>query len=137
MADLFLRNSVCLGVLLINFAVQAQSPTKANDSTTPLHLLKPSYPIPYGQPSVADVTGVLRRIYTYLDASTPTQLIDKETKKDVVSSGSFNPNAIFSGVLLTLACYKQAKRRETLDLPIIPINAYSSLPNKCRIFERR
>ncbi|GAB3711565.1 glycoside hydrolase family 88 protein [Spirosoma flavus] len=80
--------------LLLSILVQAQ-PAKTNDSTTPLHLLKPNYPVPYGQPSVANVTAVLNRIYTYLDANTPTQLIDKETKKDITASATFNPNAIF------------------------------------------
>ncbi|GAB3033329.1 glycoside hydrolase family 88/105 protein [Spirosoma pulveris] len=68
---------------------------KANDSTTPLHLLQPDYPVPYGQPKPEDVKKVIDRIYTYLDANTPTQLIDKETKKDITPGGSFNPNAIF------------------------------------------
>ncbi len=88
--------SLLFAVLLTGTSLYAQpgSP-KANDSTTPLHLLKPDYPVPYGQPKVEEVTGVLRRIYTYLDANTPTQLIDKETKKDLTPGGTFNPNAIF------------------------------------------
>ncbi|WP_082111528.1 glycoside hydrolase family 88/105 protein [Spirosoma radiotolerans] len=68
---------------------------KANDSTTPLHLLQPDYPVPYGQPKVADVTNALNRIYTYLEANTPTQLVDKETNKELTPGGTFNPNAIF------------------------------------------
>ncbi|GAB3723720.1 glycoside hydrolase family 88/105 protein [Spirosoma lituiforme] len=89
-----------LGLLLAGLTVgltlhaQPGAP-KANDSTTPLHLLQPDCPVPYGQPKVNEVTGVLNRIYTYLEANTPTQLIDKETKKELIASGTFNPNAIF------------------------------------------
>lgn len=89
-----------LGLLLagltVSLTLHAQpGAPKANDSTTPLHLLQPDYPVPYGQPKPDDVAGVLNRIYTYLDANTPTQLIDKETKKDITTNGPFNPNAIF------------------------------------------
>ena len=87
-----------LGLLLVGLSVgsplYAQQP-KANDSTTPLHLLKPDYPVPYGQPKVEEVASVLHRIYSYLDANTPTQLIDKETKKDITPGIPFNANAIF------------------------------------------
>ncbi len=98
-------SNACLSILfsglvtvgsLTSGVIQAQSvKPKANDSTTPLHLLQPDYPVPYGQPKIEEVTGVIRRIYTYLDANTPTQLIDKETKKDLVPGKPFNPNAMF------------------------------------------
>lgn len=90
------RLGVFAAVFVLSGPLQAQpKPAKPNDSTTPLHLLKPDYPVPYGQPNVEGVTAVLRRIHTYLEANTPTQLVDKETKKEVVPGGAFNPNAIF------------------------------------------
>ena len=96
MADFLRRFCVFASVYVLSFSLQAQpKPAKPNDSTTPLHLLKPDYPVPYGQPEVEDVTGVLRRIHTYLEANTPTQLIDKETKKDITPGSTFNQNAIF------------------------------------------
>ena len=92
---------------LVSGGLHAQpAKPKANDSTTPLHLLQPDYPVPYGQPKVEEVTGVIRRIYTYLDANTPTQLIDKETKKDLVPGGTFNPNAIFKPGDFRLVSYE-------------------------------
>jgi len=47
---------------------------KQNDVVTPLHTLKPDYPIPYVVPSKESVKNVLDRVYTYLDAVTPMQL---------------------------------------------------------------
>ncbi|MEZ0538160.1 glycoside hydrolase family 88/105 protein [Fibrella arboris] len=79
---------------LTSGTVTAQNAPKANDSTTPLHLLKPDYPVPYGQPKVADVTQVLDRVYTYLDTTTPAELVDKTTGKAITDLGTFNPNAI-------------------------------------------
>lgn len=58
-------------------------PNKGNDATTPLHLLKPDYVVPYGQPSVESIAGVLNRIHGYLDATTPTQLVQKTTSEVV------------------------------------------------------
>jgi rhamnogalacturonyl hydrolase YesR len=61
----------------------AQQTSKTNDVTTPLHLMKPDYPTPYGKPAVEDITKVLNRVYTYLDAVTPAKMVDG--KKDEIS----------------------------------------------------
>lgn len=85
--------------LLINLVAHTPlrgqaTPPKANDSTTPLHLLKPDYPVPYGQPSVADVTTVLNRVHGYLNGVTPTQVIDRQTGQVITDFTTFNSNAI-------------------------------------------
>ena len=69
------------------------TPAKANDVTTPLHALQPDYPVPYGVPDSANVVGVLNRIYTYLAANTPAQLIDKQTGQPITNLNTFNANA--------------------------------------------
>ncbi len=50
----------CFVALLLNFAmwVTAQQTTQHNDVTTPLHLMKPDYPTPYGKP-VIDIFNFL------------------------------------------------------------------------------
>lgn len=84
-----------VGLLPGNALLFAQKvPPKANDSTTPLHLLQPDYPVPYGQPTVEDVMKVLNRVYTYLDSTTPAQLIDRQTGQPITDLKTFNPNAI-------------------------------------------
>lgn len=71
----------------------AQTAPKANDSTTPLHLLKADYPVPYGQPKPDEITKVLARVYTYLDGTTPAELIDRQTGQAITDLTKFNPNA--------------------------------------------
>ncbi len=83
--------ALLLGTYL--FAAAQNTPPKANDTTTPLHLLQPDYPVPYGQPTADQVTKVLNRVYTYIDAVTPAQLIDKQTGQPITDFTKFNPNA--------------------------------------------
>lgn len=55
-----------LALLLLGAApllAQPTAPPKANDTTTPLHLLKPDYPVPYGQARAEEVKQVLDRVY--------------------------------------------------------------------------
>ncbi|MCD8538546.1 MAG: glycoside hydrolase family 88 protein, partial [Leadbetterella sp.] len=54
---------------------------QVNDSNTPLHLLKPDYPHAYGKADVQSVKADLDRIFIYLDAVTPVQVVDKTSGK--------------------------------------------------------
>lgn len=72
-----IRNILAALVLFPVFAFsQNQLAKPQNDATSPLHLLQPAYETPYVVPTAADITKVLDRIYNYLDATTPTQLVD-------------------------------------------------------------
>lgn len=53
--------------------------TNANDSNTPLHLLQPDYPVPYGIPKVEGIKPVLDRIHAYLESVTPTAFVNTKT----------------------------------------------------------
>lgn len=53
--------------------------TNANDSNTPLHLLKPDYPIPYGLVQESDVKAVLDRVHAYLSQVTPPAFVNSKT----------------------------------------------------------
>ncbi|QKZ13129.1 glycoside hydrolase family 105 protein [Spirosoma sp. KUDC1026] len=107
-----MRKSATLSAVLLWSATIAlpvlgqTKPAKVNDSTTPLHLLQPDYPVPYGQPKVADVTAVLDRVYTYLDKVTPTQVIDKETGKEITDFARFQPNAVIKPGDFRLTSYE-------------------------------
>jgi unsaturated rhamnogalacturonyl hydrolase len=50
-----------------------------NDVTTPLHAMKPDYIVPYQPMSKEDVKKVLDRIFNYLDAVTPAQMVNRQT----------------------------------------------------------
>jgi len=82
----------------------AQGP--ANDVTAPLHAMKVDYPTPYGTPAVADVTKVLDRVYTYLDAVTPAQVIDSKTKQEVKDFSKLNDDTIFAPGDFRLTSYE-------------------------------
>lgn len=56
---------------------------EGNDSSTPLHLLTPDYPTPYGVPDADQVKAAIDRIRTYLSATTPTKLEDRRTHQPV------------------------------------------------------
>ena len=71
------------------------APAKGNDVTTPLHLLKPAYVTPYGETKPADVKAVLDKVYNYLNASTPAELVDQTTNTAITDLSKANSNSIF------------------------------------------
>ncbi len=46
-----------------------------NDMTTPLHLLKPDYKIPYGELTATQVKADIDRVFMYIDGHTPVRLV--------------------------------------------------------------
>lgn len=70
------------------------SQQKTNDVTTPLHLMKPDYPVPYGAPSKENVKADLDRVFSYLDAVTPVQMINKQTGETVNEIDKLDTNTI-------------------------------------------
>jgi len=81
-------------------------PPKITDSNTPLHLLQPDYPVPYGPAKVEDITAVLNRIYNYLDVSTPAKLIDRQTKMAVADISKLTPGSVFEPGVFRLISYE-------------------------------
>src|SRR5512141_2597016 len=63
----------------------------ATDANTPLHLLKPDYPVPYGPIPPAQIVDVLQRVRRYLEASTPARIVARETGQplaDLATAGA-------------------------------------------------
>jgi len=67
---------------------------KSNDVTTPLHAMKVDYPVPYEAPAKENVKAVLDRIFNYLDATTPAQMINKQSGEIVNGIGQLDTNTI-------------------------------------------
>ncbi len=80
--------------------------TKGNDVTTPLHLLQPDYKIPYGIPATDNVKKVLKRIYSYLDAVTPAQFVDRRTQKPVTDLATIDTNTVIKTGDFRLTSYE-------------------------------
>jgi rhamnogalacturonyl hydrolase YesR len=91
----------------LSFPVLSQvSLTKVNDSNTPLHLLPPDYPVPYGPQKTEEIAAVLNRIYTFLDASTPAKVIDRQSKNEITDLAKLTPDAIFEPGVFRLISYE-------------------------------
>ena len=88
---LFLCIAMCTGVPA--FAQYVEH--RGNDVTSPLHLLKPAYVTPYGETKMADVKASLDRIYSYLDKTTPFELINKVSGKVVSDLKKADSSSIF------------------------------------------
>ncbi|UZR98896.1 glycoside hydrolase family 88/105 protein [Chondrinema litorale] len=73
----------------------AQEP-KMNDSNTPLHLLQPNYPTPYTISSPEQVEAVINKVYTYLNANTPTKVVDEKSGKEITDFSKPNDKAILA-----------------------------------------
>lgn len=73
-----MKSNILLFAFLLPIAVLAQNnQTKPqNDVTTPLHLMQPDYETPYNIPTTEGITQVIDRVYNYLEAVTPPQLVD-------------------------------------------------------------
>jgi len=89
-------------ILLILFSfsfffstVAQQTTVRGNDVNTPLHLLQPNYPVPYGVPAKDSIVKTLDRIYNYLAAVTPPQVIDRKTNELISDYSKADSNSIF------------------------------------------
>jgi rhamnogalacturonyl hydrolase YesR len=109
--------------------MQSQS-TKGpvNDSNTPMYLLPPDYPMPYGPPKPDSVIAAIDRIYNYLNSCTPARLINRNTKNEItdfskpdtlanIEPGSFRLNSYewgvtYSGMLIAFNATGNPKYKE-------------------------
>jgi rhamnogalacturonyl hydrolase YesR len=81
-------------------------PVRANDATTPLHLLQPDYPVPYRIPSASDITTVLDRVREYLEAVTPAQFQDRVSGAVISDLNTIDTNTIFGQTDFRLTSYE-------------------------------
>src|SRR5579872_2621878 len=96
-----------LGLLIFCPPLFSQvTPQKGNDVTTPLHLLRPDYPVPYGVPSITGVKTVLDRILLYLDSVTPPQFFDPHTGSVVRVGSRADTGLIFAPGDFRLTSYE-------------------------------
>src|SRR5215470_3692564 len=81
-------------LVLVSIVSQALPQKPTTDTTTPLHLLKPDYPVPYGVPKPEEVTAVLDRIFRYLDSVTPTGFVNEKTGQEITDFSKVDENTI-------------------------------------------
>ena len=66
-------------VLFCQVIVGQNTGTPQTDSNTPLHRLKPDYPVPYGMVKSEEIANHLNRVHGYLSGVTPTEFINEKT----------------------------------------------------------
>lgn len=84
--------NITLAILTLGstIAFAQKNVTNANDSNTPLHLIKPDYPVPYGIPKSQDVKASIDKVFNYLNAVTPAGFMDAETNEPLTDLSKIN-----------------------------------------------
>lgn len=96
-----LRNTFLFLVCSITQPLCAQNThEEVNDMTTPLHLLKPDYKVPYGELKRDEVKAALDRMFEYVDAQTPTSLeADGSLSRGAFRIGSYEWGITYQALL--------------------------------------
>ncbi|HSC55513.1 MAG TPA: glycoside hydrolase family 88 protein [Phnomibacter sp.] len=84
----------------------AQAPPKQNDVITPLHAMKVDYPSPYGAPTQQNVKAVLDKVYNYLNAVTPAEMVNKKTGAVVTDINALDTNTVLKQGDFRLTSYE-------------------------------
>lgn len=101
-----------IGICAVVLALTSCVPTpqkkeqEINDSNTPLHLLTPDYQTPYREWQTEEIKTVLDRVLGYLEESTPTRVIDKETGEEISDWTTPHANAQLERGAFRLASYE-------------------------------
>src|SRR2546428_1443431 len=78
-----IRAFVALGFFAVALA-RAEGPFRNRDNkNAERDSAEGTYPVPYQQPTVAEVTEALARIRNYLDVAAPTRVIDSRSGKEI------------------------------------------------------
>src|SRR5687768_4150422 len=101
-----LSNRLLLSQLFLFLWMSSFAQKEANDVTTPLHLSKPDYKTPYGAPAADHVKGVLDKVFTYLDAVTPAQFVNRRSGEAIGSLSSIDSNTVFKQGDFRLTSYE-------------------------------
>jgi unsaturated rhamnogalacturonyl hydrolase len=84
----------------------SNSIAQVTDANTPLHLLKPDYPVPYRAPEIAEVKQVLDRVYGFLDKSTPAGIISTKDSSAVKNFNNLDGSIAFAPASFRLTSYE-------------------------------
>jgi rhamnogalacturonyl hydrolase YesR len=71
-----------------------------------LHALQVNYPNPYRAMEAAEVKAVMDRVFAYLDATTPAELVDKHTGKPIARLDKADPDAVLKPGDFRLTSYE-------------------------------
>lgn len=86
--------------------VEGQIKKPAKDADTPLHMLSPAYPVPYGKTTIEEIHKTLNRIYVYLSTTTPPVILSKQSGKKLMNQTAPEDEAIFESGDFRLISYE-------------------------------
>lgn len=89
-------NKILLFFLILLMISSSFAQVPQTDATTPLHQLKPNYPMPYGIPKDEEVLAVINRVYDYLNATTPTGFINEKSGIPVTDLSKIDADTILA-----------------------------------------
>lgn len=78
--------TLLLATGLISCSTTADKSAPTTDSTTPLHMLQPDYPIPYDVMDEQEIISTLLRIRQYLEKASPAGLVNRNTGAEIPGS---------------------------------------------------
>ena len=90
----------------ILFSVFAKAQKTGNDVTAPLHAMKVDYPVPYEPMKKEEIKKVLDRVFNYLDAVTPPQMVNKKTNEVVADVAKIDSNTVLQKADFRLTSYE-------------------------------
>ncbi len=88
------------------FSVFARAQKTGNDVTAPLHAMKVDYPVPYQPMAKEEIKKVLDKVFNYLDAVTPAQMINKKTNEIVTDVTKIDSNTTLQKADFRLTSYE-------------------------------
>jgi hypothetical protein len=97
MIEKFLSFVLLAGILSCTPA--ADKPAATTDSTTPLHMLQPDYPVPYGVMDETEIIGTLNRVLKYLEVASPVGLVDRNTGNEIPATAPADTGRLQAGQL--------------------------------------
>ncbi len=104
------RALILLGLALVAVRpgpASAQAPPlNATDANTPLHLLKPDYPVPYGPPTAEEIVPLLQRVRGYLESSTPARIVDRTTGQPLTNPATPGAEPVLEPAAFRVTSYE-------------------------------
>lgn len=101
-----LRNPATIFLLSVFSFFSSSAQQKQNDVTTPLHAMKVNYPTPYGAPSRENVKALLDKVYNYLNAVTPAEMMNKKTGIAITDVNALDTNTVLKQGDFRLTSYE-------------------------------
>ena len=97
---------ICCTLTILSVKVDAQYvDTKKVDAATKLYLAKPGYKTPYGETSSEAVKELMDRVMHYLGETTPTGVIDKNTKETITDYKKIDKNSVIKQGTFSITNY--------------------------------